>query len=98
VDVGQLVLDPVARADGRHGISLGHRRAAPDGERAQVEERDREAVGRLDGERPAVAGDAAGERDDPGRRRPDRRPGDRADVGASVESGEVRVVAELEWA
>jgi hypothetical protein len=61
--VGHRVRRHAARADGRHRLALGHGRALADQERAEMQQRDRIAVGRLDRDRQPVRGDAADERD-----------------------------------
>jgi hypothetical protein len=57
------------RPDERNRLSLGHDGAGVDQERAQMQQRDRVAVGRLNGDREPVRGDLAGERDRSGSRR-----------------------------
>jgi hypothetical protein len=63
---------------------LGDLRAARDADRRQLEQRHRPAVGGLDRQRPAAAGDGAGERDGAGRGRAHGRSRRRADVDAPV--------------
>ena len=90
----KLVLDPVARPDHGDRVALGHGRAARDGECAEVEQRHRVPVRRLDRDRPAVAGHGADEADEPAMRGANRRPGSGPDVDAAVEPRRVGVVSE----
>ena len=57
------------RPDERNRLTLGHDGARVDQERAEMQQRDRVAVGRLNGDREPVRGDLAGEHDRPRGRR-----------------------------
>jgi hypothetical protein len=96
VDVGHRQLDLAARADGPDEPALRYRRPAPDGDGAEMHERDRVAVLRLDRDGPARRRDGSGEGDDSGCRREHRCPRRGADVDPTVLAGRVRVVAEQE--
>lgn len=88
-----------ARADRPDDVSLAHDDAAHHVDRAQVRERDGEAVGRLDRQALAARRHRARERDRPGPRRahgPTRR--GRAHVNAAVLAARVGVAAEDERA
>jgi hypothetical protein len=84
---------PTGRAD---APALGDLVAARDGDGAEVDERDRVAVGRLDRHRAASAGHGAGERDRAGRRRLDERACRRGDVDAAMLLGRIGIVPEDE--
>jgi hypothetical protein len=96
MDVRLVVLGVAARADRPEGRALRDGGLRSDLERAEVEERDRVAVGGLHRHGSTSAGDRAGEGDDSGGRCAHGgtcRPGD---VGAAVLSGGVGVVSEDE--
>jgi len=84
-------VDRAAVSGGADRPALGDGRAADDGERAEVEQRDGVAVGREDRERRAAARDRAGERDGSGRRREDRLARRGGDVDATVLAAGVRM-------
>jgi hypothetical protein len=96
VDVGLGVLGRPARADRADRLSFADRRAALDGERAQVEKSDGEAVRRPDRERESAAGHGPGERHRSGGRRAHGRALERTEVDAAVLPGGVRVVSQDE--
>ena len=77
----------VARTDRPDAVALDDRRALGHSDGAQVGERDRPAVRRLDRDAPAVARNDAGERDDPRRGRADHRPERPGDVDPAVVAG-----------
>jgi hypothetical protein len=96
MDVRLVVLGVAARADRPEGCALRDGRLRSDLERAEVEERDRVAVGGLHRHGSTSARDRAGEGDDSGGRCAHGgtcRPGD---IGAAVLSGGVGVVSEDE--
>jgi hypothetical protein len=64
MDVRLRVLGDPAGADHANWRTLRHGRLANDLERAEVDERDRVAVRRLQGHGPTAAGNRAGEGDD----------------------------------
>jgi len=97
MDVGDGVLDSVARADDRHAVALAHGCPTSDAEGAQVEEGDRVAVDRLDRQRPASARDRSGEGDAPGCGSAHGGSGRGGDVDAPMQATTVGVVAEQEW-
>jgi hypothetical protein len=84
VDVGPVHLRRAARADGADRSTLRHGRVARDGDRAEVRQRDRQPVGRLDRHRLAARRYGPREADDAGRRRDDGRVRGRRDVDAAV--------------
>jgi hypothetical protein len=84
-------VDRAAASRGSDRLALAYRGAAPDRERAEVQERHRVAVRCEDRQRRAAARDGAGERDAPRCRREDRLPGRRADVDATVLAAGIRV-------
>lgn len=79
-----------------HDVPLGDEAASRDRDRAELQQRDRVAVGGLDRHGPPAAGHGAAERDRAG----GRRANDGADLGPDVDAamlaGGVRVLAELE--
>jgi hypothetical protein len=96
VDV-RLARDRVdALTDGADGRALGNRVSAPDGDLAQLEQRDRVAVSRSDRQRPSAARDRADERDGPFARRTNSLTGRRGDVDAAVLAAGVRIGTERE--
>jgi hypothetical protein len=74
-------------AEGADGLALRDDRAARYGERRQVQQRDRIAVGRLDRHRTAVHRQRAREANDAGGGGGDCLPGRTADVDAAVMTG-----------
>jgi hypothetical protein len=90
------VLRLAAGADLTDDNALGDLGRARDGNCSEMDERDGQAVGRLERERAAAARDRSGEAHRPGYRRPDRVAGVGADVEAAVLPRRVGVVTELE--
>ena len=87
-----------ALTDSAHGRPFGDLVAAHHADRAELQQRDRVAVGRLDRDRTTAAGDRADERDGAGSRRAHDSPKVGADVQATVLTAGVDVVAERERA
>jgi hypothetical protein len=85
-----------ALADGADNRSLGDLVAADHARRAELEQGDGVAVGGLDSDRAAAAGNGAGEGDRSARGRPDPGTNGRADVDATVLAAGVDIVAERE--
>jgi hypothetical protein len=82
----------VAALSGRaDDVAFGNLRAFAHADRAEMRERHRPAVGRLDRERPAARGHRADEGDEPTGRRKDGRAGIGADVEAAVLPAGVRM-------
>ena len=96
VDEGHGQLDHAARADGPDQAALRDGHPAAHGDRAEMQERDRVTVIRLERDRSAAHRDGAGEGDDPGRRGEHGRTGWSADVDAAVLARRIRIVAEQE--
>jgi hypothetical protein len=96
--VRDWLLGNAARADGGDRVPFTHRRPAPDGNGAEVEQGHGVAVRRLDRERPPTRRHGPGERDDAARRRDHRGAGRRADVDSAVETARIRIGAEVERA
>jgi len=90
------VLGHPARADRANRAALGDSRPPPDGQGAEMEQRDGVAVRRLDRDRPPAGRHGAGERHDATRRRHNRGTGSRADVDAAVEPVRIRIGPEAE--
>ena len=86
VHVRNVDLRFARRADQANGLAFGHAVTHRDRDRAEMEERDREAVGRPDRHRAAVDRQRAGEGHAPFRGGTDRRPriGDDVDAGMTV--------------
>ena len=91
VDVRRRDLRLAGGADRGDGVALGDRGALRDVDRAEVGQRDGEAVGGLDREARARCGHGAGERDDARRGRAHVGARVAADVDAPVLAGGVRV-------
>jgi len=91
VDVGDVQLGYAARPDGSDGVSLSDGRTAPHSEGAQVHERHRVAIRRLDRHGLSSARDGARERHRARCGSDDRSPGGRADVDPAVLAGRVRM-------
>jgi hypothetical protein len=96
MDVRTGMLRLAAVAEGADRLALRHDRSARHGQRRQVQQGDRVAVGRLDRDRPAVHGERACEANDAGGGRSDGLPGGAADVDAAVMTGVVLASAVLE--
>jgi hypothetical protein len=96
VHVGHVVLGVAAHADRSDDGSLADRRALRDGNRAEVGQRHRKAVGGEDAHRAPVTGNGAGEGHDPARRRSGGRALVSGDVDTAVLAARVRVTAEGE--
>lgn len=94
IDVGLRQFGDSTRPDGSDEGSLGHGVAAPHRDRAEMHERDRVAVRRLDRDRPAAHRHGAREGDDPGRRGEHGCARRSADVDSAVLARRVRIVAE----
>jgi len=92
VDVRRGDVRLAALTDRPDAVALRDRRALRHGDGAQVHERHRPAVARLDGHGLAVRRDRAGERDDARSRGADDRPVGAADVDAAVPARDERVV------
>jgi hypothetical protein len=84
------------RADQAHGLPFGHAVTRRDRDRAEMEERDREAVGRPDRHRAPVDRQRAGEGHAPSRGGADRRPDVSADVDPGVTVFAVLLAPEVE--
>ena len=87
MDVGRARDGVLARPDLADDVALRDRAAARDGGRAELEQRDRVAVGGQDRERAAAVGHRADEGDGAGGRRAHRRADRLADVDAAVLAG-----------
>jgi hypothetical protein len=85
------VVDDSARADAAHDRGLADDRATLHTDRAEMDERDRVAERRLDGDRLPAVRHGAGERHHSLRGREHRRAGFRSDVEPAVLPGSVRV-------
>jgi hypothetical protein len=96
MDVGLGVLGGAARPDRPEGRALRDGLLGSHAERAEVDERDRVAVGRLHRDGSASAGNRAGEADDSCRRREDGRTRRSCDVDAAVLPAGVGIVSEDE--
>jgi len=96
VRIGHLRL--VGRADRPDDVAFRDRGALAHRRRAEVDERDGQAVAGLDRHREAVLRDGARERDAAGRRCADTLAKTAADVDSAVLAARVRVVAERESA
>ena len=94
VDVRLCVFRRPARADQPEGRALGDGCAAANTDRSEVEERDRVAVDRPDGDGEPASGNGARERDRPGGRRADGGASAPADVDSAMVPGGIWVVAE----
>jgi hypothetical protein len=92
------VLRVAASAEDADVLSLGDRRAPGDLDRAEVQERHGEAVGRLERDRASVLRQCAGEAHDAGRRRGDGLARLPADVDATMLTAVVLTRAQLERA
>ena len=88
--------DVLARADLTHDRTLGDGAPARDGDRAELEQRHRIPVGRLDRERAAAGRNGTDERDAPADRCTHRLAGGGADVDPAVLSRRVLVGRERE--
>jgi hypothetical protein len=93
VDVRGRQLRLAARVDRTHGVAFVHRNPAPDRIRAEMHERDRVSVERLDRHRLAAHRHGSGIRDRAGRRSDNRGPDGRADVDSAMLPGSVGVHA-----
>jgi hypothetical protein len=98
MDVRNVDLHVARRPDRPHGLALRDSVSRSDQERAQVEQRDGEAVRRLDRHRTAVGRQPAGERDHTACGRRHLRPGSAAHVDAGVAVLAVLLAAERESA
>jgi hypothetical protein len=87
MDVWHRVLDLAALANGPELLSLGHRCAPRDADRAEMEQRDRVSIGRLDRDRAPVPREAPGKARVAGGGRQHRLPGGPSDVYAAVLTG-----------
>jgi hypothetical protein len=92
VDVRRGDLWLAALTDRPDAVALGDRRALRHGDGAEVHERHRPAVARLDGHGPAVRRHRAGERDDARRGGAHDRPEVAADVDAAMPARDERIV------
>jgi hypothetical protein len=97
VDVRHRQLRHAARADGADHLALGHLRAAPDAERAEVDEHDGVPVRCSDRHRLAARRHGSGKGNSAGGGGDDRRAGRGGDVDPAVLAGRVGVGAEGEW-
>jgi hypothetical protein len=96
MDVRHVHLRIAGRADRADGLALGGSVAVADQDRAQMEKRDRVAVGRPDRDRAPVRRQPAGEGDPPSGRRPNGRALIAADVDARMAVLAVLRPAEVE--
>jgi hypothetical protein len=96
VHVRRRVLRFPARADRTDDVVLGDRGPDAHGDRAQVNERDREALGGADRQRQAGSRNGSGKADDTCLRCPHVRARGRADVDSPVLAARIRVVVERE--
>jgi hypothetical protein len=96
IDVRHGQLHHAARTHGSDGVALRQARAATHGDRAEMQERDRVTVLRLDRDRTAAYRHGPREGDPPGRRGEHGRSRGRADVDPAVLARRVRIVAEQE--
>jgi hypothetical protein len=96
VDVGARVLRLAARPERADRLSLGDDRSSRHGQRPEMQDRHCVAVGRLDGQRPTVERQGAGEADDARGRGHDRFARVAGDVDAAVMAGFVLAAAVLE--
>lgn len=96
IDVGHRQLHHATGTYGADEIALPHRRPASHGDRAQMQERDRVPVLRLERDRPAPHRDGPGEGDHPGRRGQHGCARWSADVDPAMLASRIRIVAEQE--
>lgn len=96
MDVGHGQLHRAARTDGSDCVALRKAGAATHGDRAEMQERDRVIVLRLDRDRPAAHRHGPGEGDHPGCRGEHGRSCWGADVDPAVLARRIRIVAEQE--
>jgi hypothetical protein len=96
VDVRLGVLWLARPTDRSDAVALDDRLAARDGNGAEVDERDRVAVGRLDRHGAAAAGHGARERDRAGRRGPNEPACRRSHVDAAMLLSRIGIVPEDE--
>jgi ABC-type amino acid transport substrate-binding protein len=96
MQVGLGVLRIAASADRADRLALRDRGCSRDGDRAEVDEGDGVAVGRLDRYDAPAARDHAREADDASGRGAHRRVGCRGNVDSAVLSSCVRIVPEVE--
>jgi hypothetical protein len=96
MDVGAGMLRLAAVAEGADRLALRHDRSARHRQRRQMQQGDRVAVGRLDGDGTAVHRQRAREANDAGARRSDWLPGRTGDVDAAMMTGVVLASAVLE--
>jgi hypothetical protein len=96
--VGHVQLDVAGRSYGTHRLTFRNPIALREGDRPEVRQRHRQAVGGPDRRRAPVPRQPAGERDPARSRRRDRRGGRSADVDAGVAAFVVLGAAEVEAA
>jgi hypothetical protein len=96
VHVRHGLLGQSARTHRTNRVTLGDGRPAPNGHGAEMEQRDRVAVRRLDGDGPPAGRHGSGERDDAASRCDNRGTSSRPDVDPTVETARVRIGAEAE--